>query len=47
MQALYNGNKMLNCLTLWFYSWKNFLKKLILKKSAGDMVKKKARQITQ
>ena len=23
-----------NCLTLWKYSWKNFLKKLILKKSA-------------
>ena len=25
-----------NCLTLWWYSWKNFLKKFILKKSADD-----------
>ena len=25
-----------NCLTLWWYSWKNYFKKLILKKSADD-----------
>ena len=26
----------LNCLTLWWYSWKNFLKKLIAKRLADD-----------
>ena len=33
-----------NCLTLRWFSWKNFFKKLILKKSADD---KKAWKITQ
>ena len=34
-----------NCLTLWWYSWKSFLKKLIFKKITTD--DKKACKITQ
>ena len=30
-----------NCLTLWWYSWKIFLKKVILKKKLTDVKKKK------
>ena len=29
----------LSCLTLWFSSWKNILKKVMLKKSADDIKK--------
>ena len=35
-----------NCLTLWWYSWTNYLKKLILKKKSTDDKKKNAKLLS-